>query len=42
MTERLAKVAMEDPKTEGNPRDLSVEDYKWIYNRCFEFTSKTI
>ncbi|WP_018924982.1 iron-containing alcohol dehydrogenase [Salsuginibacillus kocurii] len=35
MTERLVDVAMEDPQTVGNPRDLSKAGYEWIYKRCF-------
>lgn len=42
LIDRLAKVAMEDPQTIGNPRDLSLEDYKWIYKRCFNQVEKTV
>ncbi|WP_193065062.1 iron-containing alcohol dehydrogenase [Oceanobacillus oncorhynchi] len=42
MTDRLAKEAMKDPQTIGNPRDLNEEGYKWIYGRCFNQVEKTI
>ncbi|SFQ30130.1 iron-containing alcohol dehydrogenase [Salibacterium halotolerans] len=42
MNERLSKAAMEDPQTEGNPRDLSIPDYEWIYKRCFHQVPKTV
>lgn len=42
MIERLAKEAMNDPQTIGNPRDLTVKDYEWIYKRCFNLTPKTV
>lgn len=42
MTERLSKEAMNDPQTEGNPRDLKVSDYEWIYKRCFHQVPKTV
>lgn len=42
LIERLAKAAMEDPQTEGNPRDLSIPDYEWIYKRCFNQVPKTV
>ncbi|MCL7747260.1 iron-containing alcohol dehydrogenase [Halalkalibacter alkaliphilus] len=42
MTEHLAKEAMNDPQTFGNPRDLSEKDYIWIYNRCFNKVPKTL
>lgn len=42
MIERLAKEAMNDPQTVGNPRDLKVEDYEWIYKRCFNLVPKTL
>ncbi|MTI84773.1 MAG: iron-containing alcohol dehydrogenase [Firmicutes bacterium] len=32
----LAKAAMDDPQTVGNPRDLDLKGYEWIYKRCFE------
>lgn len=42
MTDRLAKVAMTDPQTVGNPRDLTEKDYQWIYKRCFNQVPKTL
>lgn len=42
LIDRLSEEAMKDPQTVGNPRDLTVADYKWIYKRCFELTPKTI
>ncbi|WP_158738567.1 iron-containing alcohol dehydrogenase [Alteribacillus sp. YIM 98480] len=42
MVERLAKEAQNDPQTEGNPRDLKVADYEWIYKRCFNLVPKTV
>lgn len=32
----LAEIAFKDPQTIGNPRDLSVESYKKIWQRAFE------
>jgi choline dehydrogenase len=32
----LAKIAFEDPQTCGNPRDLTVDSYKKIYQRTFD------
>src|SRR5699024_11548024 len=42
LIDRLAEEAMKDPQTVGNPRDLSVKDYVWIYERCFDLTPKTV
>lgn len=42
MIERLAKEAMNDPQTVGNPRDLKVHNYEWIYKRCFNLVPKTV
>ncbi len=42
MIPRLAKEAMKDPQTVGNPRKLNEESYKWIYNRCYDLTPKTV
>lgn len=42
LIDRLAEVAMEDPQTVGNPRDLTIDDYKWIYKRCFNLVEKTV
>ncbi|MBM7095350.1 MULTISPECIES: iron-containing alcohol dehydrogenase [Alteribacter] len=40
--ERFAKEAMNDPQTVGNPRDLTVRDYEWIYKRCFGQVDKKV
>lgn len=32
----LAKIALEDPQTVGNPRTLDLESYEGIYRRAFE------
>src|SRR5699024_864097 len=42
MIDRLAKEAFNDPQTVGNPRDLTIKDYEWIYKRCFNLTPKTV
>lgn len=42
MIPRLAEVAMTDPQTIGNPRDLTVKDYEWIYKRCYNLVPKTL
>jgi len=42
MIERLAKEAMKDPQTVGNPRDLNIKAYEWIYKRCFNLVPKTV
>ncbi|WP_408006114.1 iron-containing alcohol dehydrogenase [Pseudalkalibacillus sp. A8] len=42
MIPRLAKEAMKDPQTVGNPRKLNEESYEWIYNRCYDLTPKTV
>ncbi|MFC3886482.1 iron-containing alcohol dehydrogenase [Bacillus songklensis] len=42
MIERLAKEAMKDPQTVGNPRDLKEKDYIWIYKRCFNLVPKMV
>lgn len=42
MIPRLAEVAMTDPQTIGNPRDLTVKDYEWIYKRCYDLVPKTL
>ncbi|MFT5871903.1 MAG: choline dehydrogenase [Clostridium sp.] len=39
---RLAKEAMKDPQTVGNPRELNEEAYTWIYKRCFNMVPCTI
>jgi choline dehydrogenase len=33
--DRYARVALEDPQTFGNPRDLDLDAYRWIYRRAF-------
>ncbi|RSL29654.1 iron-containing alcohol dehydrogenase [Salibacterium salarium] len=42
LIERLSQDAMDDPQTEGNPRDLKVRDYEWIYKRCFNLVPKSV
>lgn len=42
LIERLAKEAMNDPQSIGNPRDLTEKDYQWIYKRCFNLIPKTL
>src|SRR5699024_6999869 len=42
MIDRLSEVAMTDPQTVGNPRDLTVKVYQWIYKRCFNQVAKTL
>ncbi|PSL42427.1 choline dehydrogenase [Salsuginibacillus halophilus] len=42
LLDRLAQVALEDPQTEGNPRDLKLADYKWLYERTFNLIPSTI
>jgi choline dehydrogenase len=32
---RLARIALEDPQTVGNPREVTVEDYEEIYRNAF-------
>lgn len=39
---QLAKAALNDPQTVGNPRDLDVSGYEWIYKRCFDLVPKTV
>ncbi|RYM06716.1 iron-containing alcohol dehydrogenase [Sporolactobacillus sp. THM7-7] len=39
---RLAKAAFNDPQTVGNPRDLTVKAYEWIYRRCFDLEPCTV
>lgn len=36
----LAEIAFKDPQTIGNPRDLTLESYKKIYQRTFELGKK--
>lgn len=42
MIPRLAEEAMGDPQTVGNPRNLTVKDYEWIYKRCFGLVPSTL
>ncbi|MFD2129840.1 iron-containing alcohol dehydrogenase [Pseudogracilibacillus auburnensis] len=42
LIERLSEEALKDPQTIGNPRDLTLKDYEWIYKRCFNLVPKTI
>jgi choline dehydrogenase len=35
-TPHLARIALEDPQTVGNPRELDLEAYEQIYRRAFE------
>ncbi len=32
--ERYAQAAFHDPQTVGNPRDIGIDDYRWLYRRC--------
>lgn len=40
--DRYAQAAFEDPQTVGNPRDIDVDGYKWIYRRCFGLEGSTL
>jgi choline dehydrogenase len=42
MIPRLAQEAYNDPQTIGNPRDIDVKGYEWIYRRCFNLEPSTI
>ncbi|WP_420908667.1 iron-containing alcohol dehydrogenase [Brevibacillus humidisoli] len=42
MIPRLAQEAMNDPQTVGNPRDMSVKGYEWIYRRCYNLEPSTL
>lgn len=42
LIERLSEEALKDPQTVGNPRDLTLKDYEWIYKRCFNLVPKTV
>ncbi|WP_209123653.1 iron-containing alcohol dehydrogenase [Alkalihalobacillus sp. BA299] len=42
MIPRLAKEAMKDPQTVGNPRDLNVDAYEWIYKRCYDLVPSSL
>lgn len=39
---RWAEEALKDPQTIGNPRDLTLADYEWIYKRCFNLVPSTL
>lgn len=39
---RLAAAAMDDPQTVGNPRDLDIASYEWIYRRAFAIEPPSI
>lgn len=42
MIPRLAQEAYNDPQTVGNPRDINVKGYEWIYRRCFDLEPCTV
>jgi choline dehydrogenase len=42
MIPMLAKEAFHDPQTVGNPRDIQVKGYEWIYRRAFNLVPSTI
>jgi len=42
MIPRLAQEAYNDPQTIGNPRDIDVKGYEWIYRRCFNLEPSAI
>jgi len=42
MIPRLAKEAFNDPQTVGNPRDINIKGYEWIYRRCFNLEPSTV
>lgn len=42
MIPRLAKEAFNDPQTVGNPRDIDIKGYEWIYKRCFDLVESSI
>lgn len=42
MIPRLAKEAFNDPQTVGNPRDIDVKGYEWVYKRCFNLVDRTV
>ncbi|CAM3821277.1 iron-containing alcohol dehydrogenase [Alicyclobacillus pomorum] len=39
--ERYAQAAFEDPQTVGNPRDIGIEGYRWLYRRCLGLEPST-
>ncbi|MFC4765850.1 iron-containing alcohol dehydrogenase [Effusibacillus consociatus] len=42
MIPQLAEEAFKDPQTVGNPRDINVKGYEWIYRRCYNLEPSTI
>lgn len=42
MIPRLAEEAFKDPQTIGNPRDINVSGYEWVYRRCFSLEPSTV
>lgn len=40
--DRYAQAALEDPQTIGNPRDIDLEGYKWLYRRCLGLEESTL
>ncbi|WP_134703288.1 iron-containing alcohol dehydrogenase [Ammoniphilus sp. YIM 78166] len=42
MIPRLAEEAYRDPQTIGNPRDINVKGYEWVYRRCFNLEPSTV
>ncbi|MBD1371856.1 iron-containing alcohol dehydrogenase [Hazenella sp. IB182357] len=40
--DRYAQAALDDPQTFGNPRDLDLNAYKWIYGRCLGLEESTL
>ncbi len=38
----LANEAYKDPQTIGNPRDINVKGYEWIYRRSFNLVESTL
>ncbi|MEW9668350.1 iron-containing alcohol dehydrogenase [Ammoniphilus sp. 3BR4] len=42
MIPRLAEEAFNDPQTIGNPRDINVKGYEWVYRRCFDLEPITV
>lgn len=40
--DRYAAAAADDPQTNGNPRDIGVEGYRWLYRRCLGLEETTL
>ena len=40
--DRYAQAALDDPQTFGNPRDLDLDAYQWIYRRSFGLEKSTL